>query len=65
MVIMLTGFVAIRQTYLFFMTRFISNTPVTVGFGYPVGWMATCVMEVLYYVNKQKVYALEEQAMTN
>lgn len=64
MVIMLTGFVAIRQTYLFFMTRFISNTPVTVGLGYPVGWLATCILEVLYYFNKQKVYALEEQAMT-
>ena len=49
MVIMLTGFVAIRQTYLFIMTRFIANTPALVGFGYPVGWMATCVMELLYW----------------
>ena len=49
MVIMLTGFVAVRQTYLFIMTRFIANTPGAVGFGYPVGWMATCVMELLYW----------------
>ncbi len=49
MIIMLIGFVAIRQTYLFIMTRYISNTPVTVGFGYPVGWTITFVMQVTYY----------------
>jgi putative MATE family efflux protein len=54
MVIMLTGYVAIRQIYLFFMTRFILNTPVAVGFGYPVGWMATCAMEVLYFEKRWK-----------
>ncbi|MCR5794662.1 MAG: MATE family efflux transporter [Solobacterium sp.] len=52
MVIMLTGFVAVRQIYLFVMTRFIMNTPAAVGFGYPVGWMVTCVLEVLYYVTR-------------
>ena len=52
MIIMLIGFVAIRQTYLFIMTRFIMNTPAVVGFGYPVGWMATCVIEVLYYLKR-------------
>ncbi|MBR4162946.1 MAG: MATE family efflux transporter [Solobacterium sp.] len=52
MVIMLTGFVLIRQIYLFVMTRFIANTPSTVGFGYPVGWMVTCVLEVLYFKMK-------------
>lgn len=50
MIIMLTGFVAIRQTYLFIMTRFISNTPQAVGFGYPVGWFVTCVLEVAYFM---------------
>ena len=49
MVMMLVGFVAIRQTYLFIMTRFISNTPFVVGFGYPVGWMCCCALEVTYY----------------
>ena len=49
MIIMLIGFVAIRQTYLFVMTHFISNTPAAVGFGYPVGWTATCIMEVSYW----------------
>ena len=54
MVIMLTGFVAVRQIYLFVMTRFILNTPAAVGFGYPVGWMVTCVLEVLYYFTRVK-----------
>lgn len=49
MVIMLIGFVAVRQTYLFFVTRYILNTPAVVGFGYPVGWMTTCVLEVTYF----------------
>jgi len=50
MIIMLTGFVAIRQTYLFIVTRFIANTPRLVGFGYPVGWFITCVLEVTYFM---------------
>jgi putative MATE family efflux protein len=49
MVIMLLGYVACRQVYLFFITRFVANTAAIVGFGYPVGWMATCIMEVLYF----------------
>ena len=49
MVIMLLGFVVIRQIYLFVVTRFIANTPFLVGFGYPIGWMATCAMEVGYF----------------
>lgn len=49
MLIMLVAFVAIRQTYLFFMTRFIANTPQTVGFGYPLGWASCCIMEILYF----------------
>ncbi|MDD6790181.1 MAG: MATE family efflux transporter [Lachnospira sp.] len=50
MIIMLLSFVLIRQIYLFFFTRFISNTPGTVGFGYPVGWMSCCVIEVIYFL---------------
>ena len=52
MAIMLLTFVGLRQTYLFIMTHFISNTPMAVGFGYPVGWMACCVIEVTYYFVK-------------
>lgn len=50
MVIMILSFVAIRQAYLFFMTRFIANTPATVGFGYPVGWMTCSIIELVYFM---------------
>ena len=49
MAIMLSTFVVLRQIYLFVFTRFILNTPRVVGFGYPVGWMSCCLMELLYY----------------
>ncbi len=49
MFIMLLCFVAIRQTYLFVVTRYIVNTAIVVGFGYPVGWMTCCIVESLYY----------------
>ena len=49
MIIMLLSFVAIRQTYLYVLTRFISNTPKWVGFGYPVGWTCCCIIELSYY----------------
>ena len=48
MVIMLSTFVALRQTYLYLVTRFVANTPRIVGFGYPVGWMSCCLIELLY-----------------
>ncbi len=49
MVIMLLNFVAVRQLYLFIVTHFISNTERLVGFSYPVGWTACCIMEVTYF----------------
>ncbi|MCR4710714.1 MAG: MATE family efflux transporter [Clostridia bacterium] len=49
MVCMLTGFVVIRQIYLFLATRLIANTPVVVGLGYPVGWCTVCLLELIYY----------------
>ena len=54
MIIMLSTFVALRQIYLFFVTRFVANTPLLVGFGYPVGWMACCIIELLYYYRHRK-----------
>ena len=51
MIIMLIGFVAVRQAYLFIMTRFIINTPAAVGLGYPVGWTFTCIVMVIYFLN--------------
>ncbi|MCF0133878.1 MAG: MATE family efflux transporter, partial [Blautia sp.] len=49
MIIMLTSYVAVRQVYLFIMTRYIRNVPKTVGFGYPVGWMVCFVLEIGYF----------------
>ena len=49
MVIMLLNFVAVRQLYLFIVTRFIRNTALLVGFSYPVGWTACCIVEVVYF----------------
>ena len=49
MIIMVSSFVVIRQIYLFVVTRFVENTPVLVGLGYPVGWMSCCVIELVYY----------------
>ena len=52
MLIMIGCFVVIRQIYLFTVTRFIANTPLLVGLGYPVGWCCCCVIEVSYYYIK-------------
>ena len=49
MIVMLTAFVGIRQVYLFVVTRFVANTARLVGFGYPVGWVSCCVLELLYF----------------
>ncbi len=49
MIIMICCFVVIRQIYLFVVTRYVANTPLLVGFGYPVGWVSCCIVEVLYY----------------
>ena len=54
MIIMLSTFVALRQIYLFCVTHFYANTPLLVGFGYPVGWMACCIIELLYYYRHRK-----------
>ncbi len=48
MLIMLLCFVLFRQLYLFTVTRFVANTPLLVGLGYPVGWFSCCVLELIY-----------------
>ena len=62
MVIMLIGFVAIRQIYLFVMTRYVANTPTVVGLGYPVGWASCCVIEVCYFFLRRKKLLGKENA---
>ena len=64
MIIMLLGFVAVRQTYLYFMTRYISNTPLTVGLGYPVGWVSCCILEVTYFLIRRKRLLYENGELT-
>ena len=54
MVIMLSTFVGLRQLYLYLVTHFVANTPALVGFGYPVGWMSCCVIEVTYALIKRR-----------
>jgi putative efflux protein, MATE family len=54
MIIMLSTFVALRQTYLYIVTRYIANTPTLVAFGYPVGWMSCCAIELLYYYVRRR-----------
>ena len=55
MIIMLSTFVALRQIYLFFVTHYVANTPTLVAFGYPVGWMSCCAIELAYfYIRRRK-----------
>lgn len=48
MVIMLMSFVAFRQVYLFFISKFF-NTVEAVAFGYPAGWILASTALFLYY----------------
>ena len=59
MLIMLFGFVAVRQLYLFVVTRFVANTPLLVGIGYPVGWAACCVTELIYFFIRRRQAAAQ------
>lgn len=52
MAIMIGCFVVLRQIYLFVITNYVINTPAVVAFGYPVGWMSCCVVELLYFFLK-------------
>ena len=50
MVIMLLSFVVFRQCYLYFVTRFISNTTLPVILGYPAGWLVCSALTFVYYM---------------
>ncbi len=54
MIIMLSTFVALRQIYLFFVTHYVANTPTLVAFGYPVGWMSCCAIELAYFYIRRR-----------
>ena len=65
MIIMLSSFVLFRQTYLYIVSNFISNTVLPIAMGFPAGWMLSAVITIIYYKstgltpkeNKQKVKA--------
>ena len=49
MIIMLSSFVLFRQTYLFIVAKFISNTIIPIAMGFPAGWVISAVVTVIYY----------------
>ena len=49
MVIMLLGFVAFRQVYMYIVANFISNTVVFITMGYPAGWLFCSMLMIIYY----------------
>ena len=63
MIIMLSTFVGLRQIYLFLVTRFVANTPLLVGFGYPVGWVSCCIIELIYYWVQKKIRSADQKLM--
>ena len=60
MIIMLSTFVGVRQIYLYIVTRFVANTPRIVGFGYPVGWVCCCALELFYFAHHRHVRLQKE-----
>ncbi|MGX8692157.1 MAG: MATE family efflux transporter [Clostridia bacterium] len=54
MIIMLSCFVAVRQTYLYLITHLVANTPRIVGFGYPVGWTSCCIVMLTYFFLRRR-----------
>lgn len=49
MFILLGGFVAFRQLYLYLMANFICNEPLPIGMSYPAGWIACSIAMFIYY----------------
>lgn len=49
MIIMLSSFVLFRQTYLFVVSNFISNTILPLAMGFPAGWVLSAVITIIYY----------------
>ena len=38
-----------RQIYLFVLTNYITNPPLPVAAGYPLGWLMCSVLTLIYY----------------
>ena len=52
MMIMLSSFVAFRQAYLFVMANYISDSPIAISLGFPLGWLLSSVITFIYYKKK-------------
>ena len=49
MIIMLSSFVLFRQTYLFVVSNYISNTILPIAMGFPAGWILSALVTIIYY----------------
>jgi Na+-driven multidrug efflux pump len=49
MIIMLASFVLFRQTYLFVVANYISNTIFLIAMGFPAGWVLSAIITLIYY----------------
>ena len=50
MIIMLSSFVAFRQIYLFFMTKWFPDDFLIVALSYPAGWILCSLITFVYYM---------------
>ena len=49
MIILVTSFIGARQLYLYVVTNLVSNSVVSVGLAYPVGWLCAGIAIIIYY----------------
>ncbi len=64
MIIMLSSFVAFRQVYLYVMANFISDSPVAIALSFPLGWLLSSVITLIYYKKKGLAPKQKEQQVT-
>lgn len=50
MIVMLASFVGLRQVYLYIMSHYISNTPMTIAFSYPFGWIVCSILIIFAFI---------------
>ena len=49
MVVTILAFVVFRQLYMYFVSRYIANTILSMGFGYPAGWFLCSVFVLILF----------------
>lgn len=68
MIIMLSSFVAFRQIYLFFMTKWFPDDFLIVALSYPAGWILCSLLTFIYYMAtplKSKLMDADEMGKGN